>query len=63
MSAVLTVIAVIIALLLGLMISRSMSGTIHLTSKRNDEFALLCEGVNEMVGTAVRCSDRFSGLN
>ena len=24
--------------------------TIHLTSKRNDEFALLCEGVNEMVG-------------
>ena len=61
-----TIIAVIIAMVLGTVISRRMSGTIqyilrqlrkvskgdftvHLQAKGKDEFALLCEGVNDTV--------------
>jgi methyl-accepting chemotaxis protein len=66
LSVILTIIAAIIAMLLGTLISRQMSGTIqyilrqlrkvskgdltiHLTSKRKDEFGLLCDGVNDTV--------------
>jgi methyl-accepting chemotaxis protein len=66
LSVILTIVAAIIALLLGTLISRQMSGTIryilrqldkvskgdltvHLTSKRKDEFGLLCDGVNDTV--------------
>lgn len=66
LSVILTVVAALIALALGTLISRQMSGTIqyilrqlrkvskgdltvHLVSKKKDEFGLLCEGVNETV--------------
>lgn len=65
-SMILSVLVAVLAMLLGTVISRRMSGTIqyilrqlhkvskgdltiHLTSKRKDEFGLLCDGVNETV--------------
>ncbi len=67
MTTILTIICAIVALAMGTLISRQMSGTIqyimrqlrkvakgdltvHLKSKRKDEFGLLCDGVNDTVG-------------
>ncbi len=66
LSLILTLAAAVIALLLGTVISRRMSGTIqyilrqlhkvsagdltiHLKTKRKDEFGLLCAGINDTV--------------
>ncbi len=66
LSLIFTLAAVVLAMVLGTILSKSMSGTIqyilrqlrkvshgdltvHLTSKRKDELALLCTGVNDTV--------------
>jgi len=77
LSIILTVVSAIIAMVLGTMISGSMSGTIryilrqlrkvaagdltvHLTAKSQNEFGLLCDGVNNTV-THVR--DLITSVN